>query len=169
MRQIEEVHPMPNIAERTVLLRGSITLPDDLKLVTAEFQEGWNLVRSGDANWLDKGVRKSGWHFTWIAEKSLRGGVGQTSGEAIASALKFALRGVDKRYNAAEVEHIKLTRYPWFFVASVRVYPYQIQQGANLSFPIESKSLLITPHARAAAIARNRTSAAFSTGISLIS
>lgn len=158
---------MPNIAERTVLLRGNITLPDDLKLATAEFQEGWSLVQSGDASWLDKRVQKSGWHFIWIAEKSLRGGVGQTSREAIASALKFALRGVNERYNAAEVEYIKLTQYPWFFVASVRVYPYQIQQSENLSYPIESKSLLIPPHARAATRARNRISPAFSSGISL--
>jgi len=158
---------MPNIAERTMLLRGSPAIPEDLKLATAEFQEGWNLVESGDAIWLDKGVRKSGWHFIWIAEKSLRGGVGQTSQEAIAGALKLALRGVNERYNAAEVEHIKLTRYPWFFVASVRVYPYQIQQSKNLSFSVESKSLPIPPHARTAAIARNRVSPAFSSGISL--
>ena len=97
---------MPNIAERTMLLRGSIALPDDLKLVTAEFQEGWNSVQSGDTHWLDKQIRKCGWHFIWIAEGSLKGGVGQTSQEAIASALKLALRRVRERYNAAEVEHI---------------------------------------------------------------
>jgi hypothetical protein len=167
MKPIEGVHPMPNIAERTILLRGSIALPDDLKLVTAEFQEGWNFVQSGDANWLDRKVRKSGWHFIWIAEKSLRGGVGQTSREAIASALKFALRGIKERYNAAEVEHIKLTRYPWFCVAAVRIYPYQIQQSANLSLPVESKSLMTPPHARAAVKGDNRIATAFSRGISL--
>jgi hypothetical protein len=126
---------MDDIAERTMLLRGNPALPGDLKLATVGFQEGWNLVPSGDAQWLDKKIRKYGWHFIWIAEKSLRGGVGQTSQAAIASALKLALRGVSEHYNAAEVEHIKLTQYPWFFLASVRVYPYQIQQSANLSFP----------------------------------
>jgi hypothetical protein len=126
---------MHDIAERTVLLRGSMALPYDFELVKAEFQEGWNLVQSGDARWLEQKIRQYGWHFTWIAEKSMRGGVGQTSQKAIAGALKVALRGVSEHYNAAEVEHIKLTRYPWFFLASVRVYPYQIQQSANLSFP----------------------------------
>ena len=40
---------MHDIAERTVLLRGSMALPYDFELVKAEFQEGWNLVQSGDA------------------------------------------------------------------------------------------------------------------------
>src|ERR1700751_3377566 len=126
---------MHDIAERTVLLRGSMALPYDFELVKAEFQEGWNLVQSGDARWLEQKIRQYGWHFTWIAEKSMRGGVGQTSQKAIAGALKVALRGVSEHYNAAEVEHIKLTRYPWFFLSSVRVYPYQIQQSANLPLP----------------------------------
>jgi len=158
---------MPNIAERTMLLRGSIALPNDLKLVTAEFHEGWNSVQSGDTHWLDKQIRKCGWHFIWIAEGSLKGGVGQTSQEAIASAVKLALRRVRERYNAAEVEHIKVTHYGWFFLAAVRIYPYQIQQSADLSLPVESTSLLIPPRARAAGIAGSRSSPAFSSGIGL--
>jgi hypothetical protein len=45
----------------------------------------------------------------------------------------LALRRVSERFNAAEVESIELRKYPWFVVAKVKVYPYQIQQGAVLS------------------------------------
>lgn len=158
---------MRDIAERTMLLRGSVALPDDLKLETVEFHEGWNLVQSVDARWLDKRIRKYGWHFIWIAEGSQRSGVSQKSQEAIASALKLALRRVSDRYNAAIVEHIKITRYPWFFLATVRVYPYQIQHSANLSLPASSTSWPLPPHARAASVARHQVSAVFSRDIYL--
>ena len=59
---------MRNIAELTMLLRGRVELPDSLNLVTEEFREGWNFVRSGDAHWLDKEIRTRGWHFMWIGE-----------------------------------------------------------------------------------------------------
>ena len=112
---------MRNIAELTMLLRERVELPDGLELATEEFREGWNSVRSGDVHWLDKKIRMRRWHFMWIAEESLRSGVGQTSQEAIASALKLALRRVSEHFNAAEVEHIELTKYPWFFLARVTV------------------------------------------------
>jgi hypothetical protein len=158
---------MNEITERTMLLRGSTALPDDLKLATVEFGEGWNLVRSGDAPWLDKQVRNCGWHFIWIAEKSQKGGVGQTVRKATAIALKLALRSIGKQYNAAEVENIRLTKYPWFYLASVRIYPYNIQQSANLSLSSDSPSLLIHPSERAAAVAASPLPTVFSSGIGL--
>ena len=59
---------MRKIAELTMLLRGRVELPDDLNLVTEEFQEGWSFVQSGDTHWLDKEIRRRGWHFMWIGE-----------------------------------------------------------------------------------------------------
>src|ERR1700745_3971752 len=108
---------MRKITERTMLLRGHVELPDSLNLVTEQFREGWNFVQSGDNHWLDKEIRQRGWHFMWIGGGSLRGGVGQTSQEAIAGALKRALRRVSECFNAAEVESIKLKKYPWFVLA----------------------------------------------------
>jgi hypothetical protein len=124
---------MRELAELTMLLREGAELPNGLKLVTEEFREDWNLVVSGDAHWLDKNIRRRRWYLLWIDEGSLRSGVGNTSQEAIASALKLALRHVSARFSAAEVEHIELKQYPWFFIAKVRVRPYQLQQSAVLS------------------------------------
>ena len=128
---------MRNIAELTVLLRERVALPDHFKLVTEEFREGWNFVLSGDAHWLDKKIRRCGWHFIRIAEGSLKSGVGPLPQEAIANAITLALRCVSGRFNAAEVGLIELKAYPWFVLATVRVYPYQIQKSAILSMSDE--------------------------------
>lgn len=129
---------MRELAELTMLLRERAELPGDLKLVTEEFREGWNLVRSANVRWVDKNIRRHGWHFIWMDEGSLRSGVGKTAQEAIAGALKLALRHVSAHVDAAEVEHIELKQYPWFFIAKVRVYPYLIQQSAALSVADEA-------------------------------
>ena len=39
---------------------------------------------------------------------------------------------MNEKFNAAEVEHIELTVYPWFFLARVRVSPYRVQREAML-------------------------------------
>jgi hypothetical protein len=130
---------MHNIAELNMLLRVRVELPVGFKLATDEFREGWSFVRTGDARRLEKKIQARGWNFIKIADGLLRSGVGETSQEAIASALKLALRRVSEHFNAVEVEHIELTQYPWFFLARVRVYPYRIQQGAVL--PVSDEAL----------------------------
>ncbi|MGD0737842.1 MAG: hypothetical protein ABR976_22135 [Terracidiphilus sp.] len=124
---------MRAIAELNMLLRERIELPAGLKMTTDEFREGWSFIKSNDARRLEKRILKSGWNFIRIADGSLRSGVGETQQEAIASALKLALRRVNTHFNAVQVEHIELTKYPWFFLARVRIYPYRIQEGAILA------------------------------------
>lgn len=123
---------MCTIAESNVFLRAQAELPAGFKVATEEFREGWNLMRSGGKRRLEKKVQTRGWNFIKFADGALRSGVGETSQEAIASALKLALRRVGQHSNAVEVERIELTRYPWFFLARVLVFPYRIQQGAVL-------------------------------------
>jgi len=133
------------IAEKNMLLRARVELPAGLKLATEEFREGWNFVRSGDARRLEKKIQTRGWNFIKIADGLQKSGVGETSQEAIASALNLALRRMRAQFNAVEVEHIELTRYPWFFLARLRVFPYRIQQGAVLPVSDQAPTLLIPP------------------------
>lgn len=139
---------MHNIAELNMLLRAQAELPSGLKLATLEFREGWNFVRPGDARKLEKRIQTRGWNFIKVGDGLLRSGVGDTSQEAIAGALKLALRRVSARFNAAEVEHIELTKYPWFYLARVRINPYRIQPDAALSLPEEEGHLSPAPRTR---------------------
>lgn len=136
---------MHTIAELNMLVRERIELPVGFKLATDEFAEGWNFMRCGGAHRLARKVQVRGWNFIGIADGSLRSGVGATSQEAIAAALKLALRRISEHFNAAEVEHIELTEYPWFFLARIRVYPYLIQQGAVVPITDAAPSFSVAP------------------------
>ena len=139
---------MRTIAERNMLLRARTKLPDGLKLSTEEFREGWELVRTLDARRLEKQIALCGWNIIRISEESLRSGVGETSKEAVANALKLSLRRISEHFNAVEVEHIELTQYPWFFLARVSVCPYRIERGAVLPVPEEAMPLPSAPRHR---------------------
>jgi hypothetical protein len=56
-------------------------------------------------------------------------------------------------FNAAEVEHIELTQYPWFYLARVRIYPYCIQQDSVLPLsdepPMASRQKRLPVHSAA--------------------
>lgn len=132
---------MQAITEMNMLVRADIDLPDDLKLTTDEFHEGWDIARLADARRLEKRIVSLGWSFTRMCDGLLRSGVGDTSHEAIASALKLTLRHISAYFNAAEVGHIELTQYPWFFLARVRVDPFRIQQGAAMAMPEETMAI----------------------------
>ncbi len=123
---------MQTIAEHNILVRQKIELPNGLRLETQEFREGWNLALKVNAAQMEMKIRTNGWNFIAVPEGALRSGVGETSQESIASALKMSLRRINSHFNAVEVNHIELTQYPWFFLARVRIYPYRIQQGSVL-------------------------------------
>jgi hypothetical protein len=118
-----------NIAESNMLLRIGIDLPAGFKLATEEFREGWNFVQTGDVKRLEKKVRVHGRNLLRNTDALLRSGVGDTAQQAIANALKLALRSLNDRFNAAEIEHIVLTQYPWFFLVRITVSPCLIQQS----------------------------------------
>lgn len=126
------MHP---IAAMNLFLRERAELPKGLSLATEEFHEGWNLSRLVGAGRLEKRLLSRGWNFIKIDGGARESGVGDTAQEAIASALKLALRHICEDFNAVEVEHIELRQYPWFFLARVKISPYCIQQSAMLPWP----------------------------------
>ena len=89
-------------------------------------------MRTGGARRLKQKIQSRGWNFIQLAQGALRSGVGPNAKEAISNALRLALRRLDSRSNAVEIEGIELTKYPWFFLARVRVRPYRIQLDADL-------------------------------------
>ena len=123
---------MRAISQSNMLLRARTELPDGLRMATDEFRDGWNLLLTVNARRLEEQIVKRGWSCFKIAQNSQRCGVGDTSQEAIANALKLALHRISEHFNAAEVEHIELTQYPWFFLARVGVCPFRIQRDAIL-------------------------------------
>ena len=147
---------MCTIAESNVLLRAQAEMPSGFKVATDEFRDGWGRMRSGGTERIEKKVQSSGWNFVRLADGSLRSGVGETSQQAIASALKLALLRVGENSNAVEVQRIELTQYPWFFLARVLVHPYRIQQGAELPAPRRSRCPVARPPCRVRARCRRR-------------
>jgi hypothetical protein len=120
------------ITETSMFIRAQIELPPGLNPATQDFREGWNFVGTKDARLLEKKILSRGWNYIRIVDGWTRSGVGETLQAAIGNALNLALRQVSPHFNAAEVNHIEWTQYPWFFLARVMVNPYRIQEGSMI-------------------------------------
>ena len=118
--------------EPKFLLRVPCELPQGMKLFTDEFYEGWRRARSMSTGHFENSVRVLGWNFIKIADGSMVVGVGNTSQEAVTGALRHSLRNVRDNSNVLEIRSIELTRYQWFFLARVGVFPYRVQESATL-------------------------------------
>ena len=132
---------MPTITEMNLLVRARMELPGGLELATYQFREGWESIQSEDAGRLKKKMRTSGWNFIKIGDGILKSGIGDTSQEAIAGALKLALRMVSEYFPAVEVGDISLKRYPWFCLARVTVSPYWIQRSS--ASPVSDRAAVL--------------------------
>jgi hypothetical protein len=131
------------ISESNILLRAQAKLPTGFKVATEVFTDGWQRMRLGGLERLEKKVHVKGWNFIKVADCGFRSGVGDTSEAAIASAMRLALRRMDTNSNAVKVQQINLTQYPWFCLARVRVQSYRIQQGTELLVVDEAESKLV--------------------------
>lgn len=82
---------------------------------------------------LNEKVRTAGWHFMWLAQPYSGLGFGRTATSAIDKGIVGALKRVQKRFNAAELESIKTSKYPGFCIAKVTLHARSIQKQAILS------------------------------------
>jgi hypothetical protein len=137
---------MSNIAESNVLLRAETQLPAGFKIATDEYRDGWSRMRSGGAGRLEKKMKARGWSFLPTPRTTLRSGVGKTAQDAIGSALCQALGELELESNAVEVGHMEVAKYPWFFVARVRVQPYRIQCGPLNESAMPPNAPALYPH-----------------------
>jgi hypothetical protein len=133
---------MHTISESDILLRERIELPVSMRIAKEDFRNGWKFALIANAQELETQVHSSGWNLFTIADRLQASGVGETSQEAVSSALRLALLRMNARGNAAMVEHIELTKYPWFELARVKVRPICIQQSAAFA---DCDDLLSTP------------------------
>jgi hypothetical protein len=116
----------------SVFLRRECVLPDRLDPRLQPVGEEWSVVEEIPALIFDTMIRQAGWHFMWLQEACSRRGIGLTEEVAIRRALSRALKGVAKRFNAAELDSIQIKQYPGFQVATVTVQTLQIQRHASL-------------------------------------
>jgi hypothetical protein len=90
------------------------------------------MVEEITARVLDTMIRQRGWHFMWIQGSCSRRGFGLTQIEATQRALERALKGLSRRYNAAELESVRSRKLLGVYIVKVTLQPRQIQQHTSL-------------------------------------
>jgi hypothetical protein len=122
----------------SVFLRKGCILPNPLDPLQGPIGDHWTMVEEIPASVFDTMIRHAGWHFMWVHGASARRGFGTTRDHATSRALSHALNGVRRRFNAAELDSVQVTKYPGFYMAKVAVQPRQIQHHTSLEMPDES-------------------------------
>ena len=123
---------MRELKQHTTFLRESIVLPEGISFTGETFCEGWTLLESGDASWLDTAIRSAGWNSFVLTKKHWRSGFGPYSQNALQKTVRLALRKIDRNHNAAEIEHVEVTKYLWFYLAKISILARQIQRSPFL-------------------------------------
>ena len=115
-----------------MFLRKGCILPDGFTLRQERFSETWMSIEDMTSAVLDERVRNAGWHFMWLEDACSSGGVGRTAASAIEKAIGSALAQIKGRFNVAELDSIRVSRYPGFQIARITLHTRHIQQQASL-------------------------------------
>ena len=109
-------------------------LPEGIALAGESICEGWVVLQSGDALWLDKTIRGLGWNSNVLTRMYWRSGYANRAQDAVLKreTAQLALRKVEKRFNAAEIGHIDVAKHLWFYVARVGIFSRYIQESPFL-------------------------------------
>lgn len=121
----------------SVFLREGCILPNRLDPLQEPVGAHWTRIEDLAAPVFDTMIRQAGWRFMWIQDSCARRGFGNSRETATARALTRALDGIERRFNAAELDSVQVARYPGFHMATVTLQPRQIQQQASLDCPNE--------------------------------
>ena len=116
-----------------MFLRTGCILPDGLELIQAPFGKTWMAVEDTMSGALDVKVRNEGWHFVWLEDACSRFGVGRTATSAIDKAITHALNRIKGRFNAAELNSVRVSKFPGFQVAKITLHARHIQPQTLLS------------------------------------
>ena len=135
---------MQELKQHTTFLRERIVLPEGISFTGETFCEGWTLLKSDEASWLDLAIRKAGWNSFVLTKEHWRSGFGPYSQDALQKTVRLALRKIGKNYNAAEIEQVKLTKYLWLYLVKISILARQIQRSPFLG-AVDELSVLPEP------------------------
>lgn len=116
----------------SVFLRDDCVLPNSLNPLRHAFGEHWTYVQDIPSPVFDTMIRHAGWHYIWMVGTCSRRGCARTQEAAIDRALVRALKAVAGQPNAAELNSVQVTRYPWFHIANVTLHRRRIQEHTAL-------------------------------------
>jgi hypothetical protein len=116
-----------------MFLRNGCLLPEGFRLKQERFNKGWMSAGDISSTGLDVTLRSAGWHFMWVQKACSRFGCGRTEAAAVSQATTRALDRISERFNAAEVDSVKVSNYPGFRIARVTAHARQIQEQDALS------------------------------------
>ncbi|MGB0064815.1 MAG: hypothetical protein WBP85_10260 [Terracidiphilus sp.] len=116
----------------TVFLRDECVLPSRFDLAQKPFSKGWAEAMGTVATELDTRIRSLGWHFMWLADSYSSQALGRTAETAIHRALARTLPAVRGRFNAAELDSVRVTSFAGLHMARVTIHARQIQRHASL-------------------------------------
>jgi hypothetical protein len=125
------------VKRHSVFLRKGCDMPAHFDLAQQPCADNWMLLEEIESPVLDTMIRHAGWHFVCFKGPFSRSGVGLSRDGAIHQALARALKGLKMRFNAAELESVEVSSYPFFHIAKVILQGRHIQQHTSLEMVLE--------------------------------
>lgn len=117
------------ITAGSVLLKNGTALPFVLHMSAGRFGD-WEVVSGLDGSAIDRKLRQSGWHFSFIVPAAEANAIGLDPQKTVARALRRITRAVEARgFNAVEVTAIRQKKRLGIQWVSITAHPRDVHNS----------------------------------------
>jgi hypothetical protein len=102
-------------------------LPNRFRQAQERFDQDWMLAREMSAATFDAALRNAGWQLIWVRGSFREMGFGLSDKAAIHRTLVLAFKYIHRRYNAAELESVRVSCFLGLRVARVKLHARHVQ------------------------------------------
>jgi hypothetical protein len=115
MKQHKKIHyNRHDLKVGTILIRIGTVTPETIELESEGFCEGWDRVRNSEAAELERSLRGSGWHMSYLADSASAVAIGTFDQETIGTAVLRLLKKLrPQMFNSVELTEVSAKRFAW--------------------------------------------------------
>ena len=118
----------------TILIEGSASMPDSVRLEGGTYSSGWRSVSNLDLNQLDTAINKAGWTFFFMAGEIKITAFGFDNDSALRRAVKRLITNVEShKCNCVEITGVSQKSFLGMPYVNVSAHSRHIQESSTFA------------------------------------
>ena len=113
-------------------------IPQSLRVETALYSHGWEIIKNSDAYALDRDIRRADWNFYFLAANIQATALGYWGERTVRRAMERVLAKAEpSKFNCLEINEISAKQFLGFPYVHVSAHSRHIQKSLFLQAPAE--------------------------------
>ena len=117
----------------TIMMKAGTIIPQSLRVETALYSQGWEIIKNSDAEAVDRDIRRADWNFFFLAASIQATALGCWGERTIRRAIERVLAKAEpSKLNCLEITEVSAKQFLGFPYVHVSAHSRHIQKSPFL-------------------------------------